>query len=526
MTQAVAYGKTIKPSVRKITLREGLGFGIGDFYGGGTLTLIPTYLGLFWTKFCGLDIQSAQGIIGSATFVSAIAALFFGALCDNLYRFPIGRRFGRRRLPLLVTSTLLPVGVLLWIPGQPSWAYFLVFLIWMAISQLFQTAYNSLPSEMTTDYDGRNTLSTCRIFISTAAGTSIPLLGGLVLALLGEDRAVAYQIFTIGFVLLFAVAVFLSWRSTWEMTPEQSGYAGLVGRPGWRVGWRVWVHRLKRIVQDYLSTLSISVFRKHLAIYLLVQVSMDIFGQTFVFYVIYNWQRSAAFASVLLGCSAISLPLMPVFEWAIDRLGPRRLYAIDFAGCLAGVAWLFAAWKLVDVLSSGTWTVFAVAGCLVFFAFKSLCGYVPWAVFAFLPDVDQLVSEHYRSDTFSGVQSCLRQICSGIGTVIAGLVLAWSGFDATLESQPDSALNGLAGMLLGWFALAMILCWMISSTLTIDRRTDGVLLQEITRLRNGGLKQNVKPQTKVTIEHLTGLPYRDVWPDDPTDPQDWGNEDD
>ena len=40
---------------------------------------------------------------------------------------------------------------------------------------------------------------------------------------------------------------------------------------------------------------------------------MDIFGQTFVFFVVYDWNHTAAFASLLLGCAAISLPLMPLF---------------------------------------------------------------------------------------------------------------------------------------------------------------------------------------------------------------------
>ncbi|WP_043165216.1 hypothetical protein, partial [Bifidobacterium callitrichos] len=45
---------------RAITMRQALGYGIGDFYGGGQLTLIATYLSLFWTRFCGMDIATSQ----------------------------------------------------------------------------------------------------------------------------------------------------------------------------------------------------------------------------------------------------------------------------------------------------------------------------------------------------------------------------------------------------------------------------------------------------------------------------------
>ena len=52
---------------------------------------------------------------------------------------------------------------------------------------------------------------------------------------------------------------------------------------------------------------------------------MDIFGQTFVFFVVYDWNHTAAFASLLLGCAAISLPLMPLFGIGMTKLGPPGL---------------------------------------------------------------------------------------------------------------------------------------------------------------------------------------------------------
>lgn len=121
---------------------------------------------------------------------------------------------------------------------------------------------------------------------------------------------------------------------------------------------------------------------------------------------------------------------MPVFGWAMTKIGPKRLYAINFIGWL-GTAWLFAAWMLVGTLPEPWWTVFAVIGSLWFFAFKSLCGYLPWAVFPYIADIDQIVTRRYRSATFSGIQASFRQLGSGIATIAVGLVLGAVGFDAT-----------------------------------------------------------------------------------------------
>ncbi|NEG88780.1 MFS transporter [Bifidobacterium aerophilum] len=503
------------PGPRKITLRDAVGFGIGDFYGGGQLVIIATYLSLFWTRFCGMTIAQSQTIIGLSAFVSALAALCFGVADDNLYRYPIGRRFGRRRLLLLVTAPLLLFGVFLWIPGQPIAVYVAVYVLWVVLAQLFQTAYNPLPGEMTPDFNGRTTLSTVRLFISTGSATVIPLVGSAAIALAGESNPAGYMAFTIAMTVLFALAVFASWRRTWEMTPEQAGFGAYARgeiRDG-RIGARGWLRRAGKVLREYASTLRVAEFRKHLTIYLLVQMSMDVFGQTFVFFVVYDWNRTAAFASLLLGCTAISLPLMPLFGLGMAKLGPRRMYAINYTGCAIGVIWLFAAWMTAEsgALPGPAWTAFAVAGSLWFFAFKALCGYLPWAVFPYIADIDQLVTRRYRSATFAGLQASLRQVCSGIGTIGVGVILSAVGFDATRSSQSPAARIGLGAVLLGGFTLAMIVCWIVSAHLIIDKRTDGIVLHEIDRLRNGGSKADIDPAVRRVAESLTGLPYERCW---------------
>lgn len=195
------------------------------------------------------------------------------------------------------------------------------------------------------------------------------------------------------------------------------------------VGMAGWLRRARLVLREYASTLRVKEFRKHLAIYLLVQVTMDVFGQTFVFFVVHDWNHTAAFASLMPGCAAVSLPLMPVFGWAMTKIGPKRLYAINFIGWL-GTAWLFAAWMLVGTLPK-PW----------------------WAVFPYIADIDQIVTRRYRSATFSGIQASFRQLGSGIATIAVGLVLGAVGFDATRARQTTVAGIGLGAVLLGWFTV-------------------------------------------------------------------------
>lgn len=483
-SQSIRSDKSDKPDKpsrvhpKTISIWSALGFGAGDFFGGGQLALVTTYLALFWTRFCGMNISVAQGIIGTSAIISAVSALLFGVLDDNLYRYRIGRRFGRRHFMLMIIAPSLFIGILLWIPGSSVWLYACVYVLWVMLAQAFQACYNPLAGEMTKDFSQRTKLSTTRMFISTAAATFIPLAGSWALSMFGETKATAYMVVGIISTVLFACAVAVTWKTTWEMTPEQAGFGeyanGTVHETC--LGLRGWIRRAAHVIREYATTLRIREFRKHLVIFLLVQTSSDVFGQTFLFFVLYDWNKTAAFASLLLG-----------------------------------VAWLALAWVLTGALPSAVWMVLAVAASLWFFVFKALVGYLPWTVLVFMPDIDQIVTRRYRSATFSSVQSSLRQLGSGIVTIGVGLVLAMVGFDSSLPRQSREASIGIAAVMLGFYTVAMIVCWIVSSRLAINQRTDFDVLHEVDRLRAGGDKTEVDASVRRTVERLTGLSYEECW---------------
>ena len=56
-------------------------------------------------------------------------------------------------------------------------------------------------------------------------------------------------------------------------------------------------------------------------------------------------------------------------------------------------------------------------------------------------------------------------------------------------------------------ALALI----FAITFKLNKRTHGILVDEIDRLKAGGSKADVTPETKAIVENLTGHKYEDVW---------------
>ena len=110
------------------------------------------------------------------------------------------------------------------------------------------------------------------------------------MSIYGETKATAYMVVAIISTLMFSCAVVITWKRTWELTPDEAGFGeyanGTVHEP--HLGLRGWIRRVAHVMREYATTLRIREFRKHLTIFLLVQTSSDVFGQTFLFFVLYD----------------------------------------------------------------------------------------------------------------------------------------------------------------------------------------------------------------------------------------------
>lgn len=106
-----------------------------------------------------------------------------------------------------------------WI-STSSWQYYLwVYVaIEVAISMIL-IPWETLPTEMTPDYKKRTTLSGSRMFIS-ATGTAIVFFTLAVLKSFNNPNAYLYTGIT--WTVIFVIAIFTSWRASWErpLTPE------------------------------------------------------------------------------------------------------------------------------------------------------------------------------------------------------------------------------------------------------------------------------------------------------------------
>lgn len=151
---------------RKLTLKNYLGYGTMDLFGGGAFAIIGAWMLYFFITYCGLTPVEAGSIIAIARIIDAMASPIMGHITDNFGRTKLGKKFGRRRFFLLVGSPLMVIYSLLWISDMNYWYYLTVYILLEFLAAMVLIPFETLGAEMTNDFNARTKLSTIRLIYS------------------------------------------------------------------------------------------------------------------------------------------------------------------------------------------------------------------------------------------------------------------------------------------------------------------------------------------------------------------------
>lgn len=491
---------------KKITIPVSIGYGLTDIMGGGAFTVIGAWLLFFYTTFVGLSPIEAASIVAIARIVDAVVSLFMGSLTDHFYKNYFGKKFGRRRFFLLIGAPLMLVYALLWLDGMSYGFYLAVYLAFEIIAAMVLIPWETLPSEMTKEFNGRTKLSTCRMFLSASGTFLATFIPGLLISHFGEHSASAYLINGVIFSVLFMVCVFISWKVTWEreLTPEMQAELEKSAQP---TTFSEKLRAVAALFASYASTLKIRAFRKHLAIYLLSFTGKDVYNTVFVFFCVYCLNVSSSLAGSLLSMSIVGLPVTLIAGLGIIKYGPARLYVFAYAVmmlCLAG----FLAVYQIPALNTVA-TLFILAG--LYQVGRCVLEFTPWNVFPFIPDIDEMVSRQRREGLFAAVMTFTRKTTVAIATFVVGLLLQAGGFVKGSQTQPPEAVHMIAMlMFIGTAGLLILALWQ-ALTFRLNKQTHQIFVQEVERLRANGSKAAVEPQVRRIVEDLTGYDYDTLW---------------
>lgn len=471
-----------------MTTRAYLAYGMGDFYGGGSLYIISTLYMVFLTTIVGLSPEAAGTILLVGKVWAAVANPLVGYLSDRTQS-----KWGRRRSWFL--WGLFPIFTVVFLPVRLSsesatWLWHLgAYLAFHTLFTMVKVPYNSILAEMTDDYRERSRATGVRMLFSqgsTLVGAALPL--SLVAWAGGGARG--YTAMAVVFGLLFALPWLFVFQNTWERADARRPPAG---------------GGLGEIFRTFASTAENRTFRIHMGMYLFAFLNLDLFNGLAIFFVTLALgqpsQDARQVLSTVQGSQLLALPLM---TWLCVRLGNAGTYRLSLA------VWGLGITLLAHLPAGSAWSW--IVPCAVITGI-GLSGSVmtPWNIQAFMADVDELITGQRREGVYAGAMQFCRQLAIGLGLFATGEILAHSGFIKGAEVQPPGVGEGVRLAL----QLVPLTCLGIGIGLSLffrlDPRNHRILLEEIARLKAGGRKDQVDPEVRDVCQTLTGQSYDSLW---------------
>lgn len=491
---------------KKINTRRGLQYGMIDLMGGGWNNIVSGVIFAF-VMSQGISPAFAGAITGIGRIIDALFTLFFGSITDNFYRTKLGQKFGRRHFFIFVGGVGFAIVFPLFWVNSTSWLYYLwIYILVELLIAMILIPWEALPTEMTGDYKLRTVLSGNRMFIS-AIGTAMVFFTLAIVKSFNSPNA--YLITGIIWTIIFVVAIFTSWRSTWErpLTPEF--LEELNSKP--RLNF---IQFIKETISDYFSTFKNKAFRKHLMIYLLSFTGKDFYSTllpTFIIMCLAGTQDNTPWILQALAAFGILSTL-----WAIKLMishGPKYLFTLSYSAIIVSMIGYLAIWLLN--ISNPLWILIVVS--ILYQLGRGILEFTPWNVFPFIPDVDRVMTRGDRAGVYASVMTFFRKSTGAVAAWVAGLALEGIGYDSatmtTHATTPHGVQVGIVMIFIGIPILLIALSLVMAQKFKLNRETHEILKNELERLEDGGLKVDVKPEAKEIVEMLTGHTYETCWPE-------------
>jgi oligogalacturonide transporter len=495
-----------KPTERRVGYGVAIGYGVTDLFGGGAFAVIGTWLLFFYTTYCGLSVLEAGSIFAIARVIDAVLSPVMGYVTDNFGDTWLGRKFGRRRFFLLLSAPLMFLYALVWVTDMSYWYYLGTYLSIELLSAMVLVPWETLAAEMTNRFSERTRLSGVRMMCSQFGGFLAVSVPGIIMQFTGKDNSLTYTLTGSIFALIFCIAVFTTWACTWEAKDVREEYefkpvnnrkSGLF-------------NHLKYLVVDLLSSFKIRAFRQHIIIYICSFTAMDVFGSVFTYYVVYALGRDAGAVSGLLTIAAfVSVPGTFGFMMLMNKLNitPSGALRLSYGCIFAVLAFLF----VVYINDIAVPTLLFSAVFVVLGAARAGLYYIPWNIYSFIPDVDEMVTRQRREGIFAGVMVLTRKSTVALAIMLIGIVLQESGFVKGGGTQPVSALHAIIGLMIFATAALLAISFWMTYKFKLNQATHKTLIKEVARRKLGGAASDCDENTRQVIKDLTGLPYDQVW---------------
>jgi oligogalacturonide transporter len=485
---------------RQVRLGNYIAYGSNDFLGAGAMSIIGLWVTFFYTTYCGLTVAQAGIIVVAARLLDAFFSPLIGYISDHFHHTRLGRKFGRRRFFILLAIPLLPSFALMWIEGQTFWYYLVTYVFFELVYAMEIIPYETLAAEMSPNYATKAKFAGARIICGQIANIAALWLPALIVERLGgKDSPATFLYLGVTFAVFFVLVAVAVYLFTWERPREEIPDAD---KPPEKSPFS----NLEQLFGDLRATLRIRAFRLHLGMYLGGYVSQDVLNVVFPYFIAFALAGTVTTTANISAAMAIA-QLFSVFAaiWACLRIHPAPSYRIALALFALGVGGLLA------LYAGGVTDIFWYCAVVVVAGLgRGALNYIPWSVYNYMPDVDEIVTGRRREGAFAGVMTFVRKVMQSLAIFIATQVLNFVGLIPKTMNQPRSVVTTVVAIVAVAPLAIMLFGFLVSLRFRLNSETHTVLMNEIERFKSQPGTQP-KPENRAIVEDLTGWKYEELW---------------
>ena len=141
---------------------------------------------------------------------------------------------------------------------------------------------------------------------------------------------------------------------------------------------------------------------------------------------------------------------------------------------------------------------------------RGALNYIPWSVYNYMPDVDEIVTGRRREGAFAGVMTFVRKLMQSAAIFIVSQMLNVAGLVPSVKIQPVAVVNvAVTVMVVGALGL-MLFGFIVSLRFRLNRDTHAVLMAEIERFKSQAGTQP-SAANRAIVEDLSGWKYEELW---------------
>ncbi|MFP9229995.1 MFS transporter [Pectobacterium cacticida] len=489
-------------TINNITWKNYFGVSSVNIFIAATQNVLSAWLMYYYTTYAGLSIMAVGTLFAISKLAGAFFSLFFGDFSDKFGQTRLGKKFGRRRFWLLM---IIPVHTILfplvWLPGMSVGYYYVIYILYNCVLRVPQIIIPTLTTEMTTDSTVRAKIEGMKQAVGAIATTAISALPGVMFLWFGKDMA-AFTWTMIVCNVLACIALSLQYRWSFERPAEDLHF--VPGVSAWQ--------EMKMVFRDLGSTLRIKAFRQLLAMFIAQISERTISGYVNTYFIIFVMMMSP---TVVAGANSVAyllgLLFLSFFMWYTIKTDGAKSFRL---GAYVTVI-VFTAFACLALVRPPHAEIWLIALTIILNFGKTGIANASFYLMSFIPDVDEIVTRERREALFSGVFNFVDTVIQALIMFVLGAVLSLTGFQQGVDVQPEHTIDSIIVIY-----TCVPLCFglwgiIVSWRFRLNRDNHLLILQEISRLKLGGDKEQVDPQTRAAVEELTGLSYKQCWQEKP-----------